>query len=1192
MRRMLIIGLGGSGGKTLGFLMDELKFRLGDEWGKDALPECWQFVHIDVPSQPDTQGSNLANGVDRQGGRYIGLTDESANYGKLDSVFSAQLAANDQLGYFARWRPNPAEASKIPISSGAGAARGVGRVVTLSGASNIYSGLKGAVDKLQGQRANEDLANIQQRYMKSTDPNAQTLVMMVASIAGGSGASMVLDVADLVRGLQDSNIDGEHTAAFLYTPDVFGDLIAQPGAGSLATISELLAALNRSNEPWSKEEWRVVSGGAPMPTSPGRGPLNLFPVGAKSHGQPFGNSPEDVYRGFSRMMAPLFVDKNVQNDYVAYVTTNALKRAAENPDRTTLMTQAHVSMWDAPRTSFSHFSAWGAATLTLGHDRYSEYSAQRIARRAVENLTGYHLRVADGLPPNQAVAKLVNQDITTYKNMLGLVAPGQTFTYGDITKTALGGKQFLDFISSKTAPFTSLFNNVAATVLKQLKGKAQSSSNLHEEIETQVNESLVNWITNLQRRIEDATLVSAAKYGLVVAIAELNQVRSEISQTINTFPAMATSVDPRALSSGLESAFSSGLSSQGKAGGVMVNQNSSTAQKITGGITASLTKHALDLAYPLVQNALSELLVECIDVLSSSLEQVVEDSDFDLSSQNAGGGVSAAFRNAHITRWPSDFNPIPNHFKPALNEVMVNKVEDFSVKFEEHISSAVKNPGASSIDTSAGQLITQQASTLNGEMENIVGWVLKLDENGAHPHIGREQSFLPSKLATAVKRTPSKAKYLPKLRPADLLANARKWVEIKGSPFSKFTGAGFGTWLGEHSEKLDRKTEFLTAIRQALTFASPLVELDQKLVEAIHGPNSFGYSYWFSTLPISQDNPIVDEIKNHWSHNSASRPANNSSLDKACTIGSDPKEIHISSTPAAPYSAIVFKSLMGPIRRDWDASVAAGATQAFWDWRRARPLMQFVPASPEWIMAFLQGWIVGRLTGLIEINDSDDRANSKVVRVYDVQNSKWHEFPTDLLGVTALGVKINAFGSDESSWNIPAALLESLALAMAYCRGDLGEPLSPLAPYISVLRLGLQLKVEPTHKGQPVGANLGIENVLDSWYRGEVNAAGTHTQLSFGSTASRREDAIKWITSVEDYFDDHVDVEITDGANGNFEKINREYEIKDELREALQTVRRELNREDLGIKFEKKEAIRSSQSAASEPNSFSASPEA
>ena len=359
MKKMLIIGLGGSGGKTVAFLMDELKVRLGEQWGKDTLPECWQFVHVDVPSVPDTVGSNLAASVSAQGGHYVGLTDATTSYGKLDAVFANSLSANNNLGYFGRWRPEPGDASKIPISAGAGAARAVGRVVTLSAAQQIYAGLHTAAGKLNTQAANRDLDWVQTSFMKAaSDTKAQTLVMLVTSVSGGSGSSMVMDVSDILRGMQDVGLDGEHTAAFLYTPDVFGDLISQPGAGALATVSELLGALNRRDDEWTKEEWRIVSGGSGgIPTSKGRGPLMIFPVGAKSNGVPFGNSPEDVYRGFARMMAPLFSDKTVQNDYLAYVSTNAIKRATKNPDVTTLQTKVLPTMFVAPKTTFSRLGA-------------------------------------------------------------------------------------------------------------------------------------------------------------------------------------------------------------------------------------------------------------------------------------------------------------------------------------------------------------------------------------------------------------------------------------------------------------------------------------------------------------------------------------------------------------------------------------------------------------------------------------------------------------------------------------------------------------------------------------------------------------------------------------------------------------------------------------------------------------------
>ena len=1166
MRRMLLVGLGGSGGKTLGFLMDELRFRLGDDWaerGKGALPECWQFVHIDVPSVADTQGSNLATGVQNQGGRYIGLTDATSSYNKLDSVLVNQLASNDQLGYFGRWRPDPSQASKIPISAGAGAARAVGRVVTLSAASNIFAGLTGAVEKLQGQKANEDLSWIQQKYMKSTDPDAQTLVMLVSSISGGSGASMVLDVADLIRGLQESNIDGEHTAAFLYTPDVFGDLIAQPGAGAIATISELLAALNRSNEPWTKEEWRIISGGgAPMPTSPGRGPLNLFPVGAKSHGQPFGDSPEDVYRGFSRMLAPLFVDKNVQNDYVAYVTTNALKRAKENPDHSTLMTQAHVSMWSAPKTTFSHFSAWGAATLTLGHDRYTEYSAQRIARYAVEHLTSYHIRNSEGLPPHQAVARLAGFARQSFMDTLKLAAPGEAITEKTIIREALGDRNYKNLVMQLSSPFMSVLGAAAAAVTAKLKGMSTSSSPMHEQTVNYVQESLTNWIVELQKNLETATLSTLSNYGIAVTTQLLQELRSELGSVLGKYEVVSATPTHQTLTAKLTTAIGQAIPT-GKKGTDLIPTGGSVATQLQQVVGKAFAQHGQEIATPLITNALSEFQSECIDVLVSRIEKLGEDAQFALNAQSVGG-VSAAFRNAHISRWPSELNPIPSHFNAALNEVMVNKVEDFDKRFQEHLSAAIGSAGTNDLQATVEQVVTRQIRNQDGSFGNITGWSLKPDSNGAHPHIGREQNFFPSKLATATKRTPSKAKYNPRLTPEDLLEYARTWVDIPGSSFRKFTGAGFASWLAEHSDKVDRHGEFLTAIRQAMTFASPLVEIDQKLVEAIHGPNSFGYSYWFSTLPLSQDHPLVDEIKNYWQAFPASRPGNNSALDKACSVGSDPKEIHISSTPAAPYSAIVFKSLMSPVRRDWESAVSSGATQDFWEWRRARPLAHFIPASPEWIMAFLQGWIVGRITGLIQMETLTDKHNSKLVRVFDLQNEKWLEFPTDLLGVTALGVKMSAWGSDESNWNIPGALLESLALAMAKCRGDMGEPLAPLAPYIAVLRLGLELKVEPAYRNQPVGANQETDNPLDAWFRGEPNAAGVPSQLGFATGADRHKETIKWLESVKDYIETNLMVEVIDGEKGNFWKLNREFELREQLHEAVTTLTRELQRPEIG----------------------------
>ena len=71
-RKMMFVGLGGSGGKTLRVLKRDLKEWLIDNEWNGPFPSGWQFVHIDTPSVPDGRrpggGRRAARrGVHRQG---------------------------------------------------------------------------------------------------------------------------------------------------------------------------------------------------------------------------------------------------------------------------------------------------------------------------------------------------------------------------------------------------------------------------------------------------------------------------------------------------------------------------------------------------------------------------------------------------------------------------------------------------------------------------------------------------------------------------------------------------------------------------------------------------------------------------------------------------------------------------------------------------------------------------------------------------------------------------------------------------------------------------------------------------------------------------------------------------------------------------------------------------------------------
>src|SRR4029078_11805453 len=142
MRRFLVVGCGGSGGATLAFIMDQLRFELHAA-GSAKLLAGWQFVQIDVPSAPETGPEGLAN-VPEQGGTYIGCGPQGSSYAILDAAVSQGLGSASALHTVTTRAPHTPEEVAIPISAGAGQYRAIGRMITLSKATEIHTPLHAA----------------------------------------------------------------------------------------------------------------------------------------------------------------------------------------------------------------------------------------------------------------------------------------------------------------------------------------------------------------------------------------------------------------------------------------------------------------------------------------------------------------------------------------------------------------------------------------------------------------------------------------------------------------------------------------------------------------------------------------------------------------------------------------------------------------------------------------------------------------------------------------------------------------------------------------------------------------------------------------------------------------------------------------------------------------------------------------
>ena len=1179
MYKVLIVGLGGSGGKTLSFLMDELKVRLGDSWdGK--LPAAWKFVHIDVPAVADGVGTNLASPVAELGGTYVGIAGKNSSYSNFDTTAMSSLRNQNPpaLDLAARWRPDPRKGDAVAVSGGAGAFRALGRIVTLAGASNIYQTLKAAVDDLSSINSNNDLKTVARQVGDSGDSeDGKPLVFLVSSLAGGSGASMVLDVADMLRGLSNDSFDGMHSAAFLYTADVFASLgISSGGPGSLSTISELISAMNRQGEGWNSKEWEalgVSTAAVPGPLVTGRGPHMIFPVGAKSQGTPFGDSPEDVYRGFARMLAPLFIDKHIQNDFNAYMLVNGPAAILAAGDSTGLAKDPISGKINA-----AHFSAWGSAVLTMGRDRYSEYAAQRIAREAVRTLV-HGFEDQDFLDKKinlqQAVQRYVDSMYSSFLDTAKLtsIAFDKTADSIKLLDTVVPSALRQSFSNAKASELGAEFTGKSGAVTAVSLGNffKRNLEIVKGESSTEGLRAISDWSHDVQRGIEDAFLHVAAQKGIRVAVGCLKKLTSDLNAIQLDLDAKVTQA-PKTL----EASLQKGLQSIAKQNNNPIQQGGAIAVQFQTTYAEELKRLVFVEAAKLLSPVLADLITSFVNPLVESADQALEGLDSELR-KNVNSVVTAAYRQAPVALWPKQDDAVPAHFQPAVNEVLIDGVTQFPAFFNAHVSQAVAPVASSQTAEAARQILTKTRldKTIQGEFESVVGWSWSRTALGSHPNINRVNEWQPKELSSVTGRPQSKASFALKLGWQDILGHARAWVDLPSCPFRQHSDQGIKAWLNPaetiSQQQLDeRVNKVVSKLQEAIKLAAPLVEINTNTVQAIHGTSAIGTLYSFSNIPLDKSNVVVSKITQGWSGQPQGEK-NRGSIEDACEPGQDRNEIFILGQPASPYMPMVFESLTKPIRDGWQDAVSKSDTNSFWQWRRARALRHFVPVSQRHIAAFMQGWVVGRITGDIQLDDANDGTGSKVVKVLDPRDAKWVHFPKNLLGVTSLGVPKQAFGADESAWNVPPALLESLGLAMSQIQG---QDLSPIKPYMAVIGLGLSLKVKPINDFEPVGGAQNVLNPLDKWFvSGGSSGFEPQIKSAQGSDSeSRRANALAWLGQVSARMTELLSTGVTEE---NFWKTNREFELAPETLAACASVSRELQRTDLGSAIDGDSAVQS-----------------
>lgn len=1004
MRKFLIVGCGGSGGATVRLLMDQLQADLRP-LDITELPAAWQFVHVDVPVDPDKGPGQLPDIV-RMGGAYQSFSTPGNTYSATASNVEAKLRASAErrLDPLFGWAPrNKERANQVAVTSGAGQYRAVGRMLTLSRLRETREVLDAAVRRAVAPDA--------WGQVPARDRGSDVVLpIVVGSMAGGSGASMFLDVCRLLGSIP--GISPATIGCFLYTADVFGGLDdglrKNVEGNALAAIPELFAAISRLSDDVDRQTFEAF--GVHLPRN-GQPPFaRVLPVGRKvgETGALFGDGTQNgVYRGIARAISGLMQSERASQEYLDYFLTNA----------SPVVSRSERFGWRMDPLALP-FGSMGYASLSLGRDRYAHYAAQRLARSAVDHLIAGHEDPTNTLPTTEQLRMLLSNQLAATIERVGLPAQGSAAAdwFRAIAfppmQVEVGAR---DALASVRQGIAGVQGAQAAQWLDMVReGASRRRNAMAAELQQQAYRWAEGWATTLENATKREFLRVTAQFGLPYARELMRELRGVCDHTIAQLSqagATADAADPLQL----PQEVTSQVSALGKA---VVGAGHALVDVVLRGWQTSTEKR---LRLEGARIGAEVLRSFAVDVLGG-LENVADTTLALLQSRSAATAREAGLAQLQSTSyvdWPDESGIVHERFKHAPNEVLLTTAEHFPQHFDAHVQSA------SSDGIYQRGLRTLRAEVIGGEWETT-GAAERFE---VLEQVGHWRARVLNRSAADGAPTPSSTPvYKLHLDCNDLIGRADARVWAKGSPFETFTNQSISAYLADPTvaqvEQEQRLATFVDRFVMAMDLARPVIGLDHEMVQRLHGV-SVRYFFTFSEMPFDNNSPVIDRIIERITGNAKVTADTAQRIKDAANRSEEVRKIAVFGS-YEKYAPLCFSSLLDGVRDRWAGSTP-GEQHALWQWKRTRPLSAAVAMSPEEVLRVVAGWYLGGALGLLEVSQDHISVSS---------SRGWLRFPPQLATEEArLRDPIDA----------PASLLMSHAWAIAQCSGD--PDLTALAPY-------------------------------------------------------------------------------------------------------------------------------------------------
>lgn len=1017
LQPFLFIGVGGTGGKTLGVIQDQLRTELA-AIGRSELPPGWQFLHIDVPAVVDTAATDLPYGLSRT--EYVPLTTESSTFSNVSQSVDRSLGSDGYARYQAWdcWRPYPPDRVKVTLSEGAGQYRGVGRVASLHGLKTVADAVRGALDEFRGAAAANQFQQIQRDRGLAADGigKQEPMVFIIGSIAGGSGSGMLLDVAEVVRSLGQQNV-----SAIVFTPEVFENTIKkgprfEPGVApnTYAAVCELANAMwTVKNQGASSRDALFHRAGLTRAGGFG-GPAAVFLVGKSSSGLTL-ESADAVYSVVGHSLAAVALGADLANDLSAYVKTNLNARATGMNDL--------LGLSPTRSRDLGLFNALGFGRLALGRDHLARYSTDRLLRRAVTRLLERHLaarRPGDGKTPDDLLNEAVEEALDGFIDDIGLdeTGPGNDDVLNAISPMEAMEKDFDTFRQTVASEIGKLDDG---KWIKSAEARAEAVQRVRQEqierdgipntAQEWFKKSVASWSRASAEQVRTTVITAVAEYGFPVTIRLLDELIAHSVRGVAELRGPDHAKASAKYSSQIH-VLGAGLAGE--------------AQRFRSSDTAFVQRIADQAKQTLRSSVYVQTLSDTADVFEDLIENLLKPwRNALLNAEELLRARCAKVNGASpLDRLPGD-QGVPKYLQPSPVEMLLDDWE----QFPEVMVEKVAHSAGDDIDVSDGQ---NYLGALDVALKQMIRGI-RLPRNEQNPLSAvtvYTQTWIPKTIG-GVQRT--EARIDTKFDLPHLEARIAAWLHDDRKEVGLYLHESIPEYLEGRGQALPQATAIRRAdhvvnqFSAALKSSAPLVALDAKMVLDIHQQTDPTVWSLISRLPIP-------------SHLTAVRSRiNDVALDWGASVSftDEPRdEVTILTAFNTPYHAVEVTSIMEPVSSQW---LALSGNPDFWKDRRTAPLPDWVPLSPMAQDCLLKGWFAARILGRAAYEDGSHH-------VYLPPIGPGHQGQWAKVG---RGIRLSTHEDQVGALlgALPIALIDSFT----------HRSLEPLAPFQTLIQLGSEL---------------------------------------------------------------------------------------------------------------------------------------